>query len=125
MTELETLCTEAKVTMRADFKGETTRDDGWQCRAWRVTLRYQGRQLSTDFYQGTGHTQPPSTADVLACLCCDARCGEQSFADWCSDFGYSEDSRSAKATHKACEKMAPRLRRLLGERFDEFADAEH
>ena len=35
------------------------------------------------------------------------------------------DSRSAERTYKACKALAPRLRRFLGEDFEEVCRAEH
>lgn len=54
-----------------------------------------------------------------------ARAGEMTFEDYCSDFGISTDSRQAHATWVECIAMARRLRVFLGEHFDEVANAEH
>ena len=40
------------------------------------------------------------------------------------EFGYDEDSRKAEKTHKACLKIAANMRRLLGEDFESFLNAE-
>jgi hypothetical protein len=93
--------------------------------AWTVRLKYQGRSLTTSFFQGSAHKTAPSAADVLACLASDARSGEESFEDFCGSFGYDADSRKAHTTWKACAKMTKQLRRLLGDAFDAVADAEH
>ena len=45
---------------------------------------------------------PPSTCDVLHSLLMDATAFEQTFEDWCSDFGYDTDSRKAEQTYQAC-----------------------
>lgn len=91
----------------------------------KVTLRFKGRQLTVPFYMGPANTREPTTADVLACLCSDARFGESSFGDFCSDMGLDEDSRKAEATWRACVAMGPRVRQFLGAFFDDISGAEH
>lgn len=56
---------------------------------------------------------PPHAADVLYSLLLDASADNQSFADWCADFGYDEDSRKALATYLACQENARMLRRIF------------
>ena len=111
-----------KRTLLTDDEKETWGAGGT---AWVVRLKYQGRALTTSYYQGSAHKTAPTVADVLGCLASDARCGDQSFEDFCGDLGLDADSRKAHATWKACAKMSKQLRRLLGEAFDEVADAEH
>ena len=93
--------------------------------AWTVRLKHQGRSLTTSFFQGSAHKTAPSAADVLSCLASDARSGEQSFEDFCGDFGYDADSRKAHETWKTCARMTKQLHKLLGDAFEEVADAEH
>lgn len=104
---------------RADWKDGT---------GWTVRLKFQGRSLTTSFYQGSAHkTAPtaPTAADVLACLALDARSGDESFEDFCDGLDCDPDSRKAHATWKACARMSKQLRKLLGDAFEEVADAEH
>lgn len=91
--------------------------------AWRVRLSYQGRNLTVDFFTGPLAGEPDAEG-VLDCLLSDVSAGEQSFEDFCSEFGYDEDSRKAERTWKACGALAPKVRRLLGEDFDTFCYAE-
>ena len=91
---------------------------------WRVELRYRGRRLTTDFYGGSA-VENITAADVLSSLILDANAGDQSFEDFCGDFGYDEDSRTAERTWRACAAMVPRLRRFLGDDYDRFASCEH
>jgi hypothetical protein len=68
------------------------------------------------FTTGSGWTREPSTADVLDCLASDSASIEnaRSFEDWCSEFGYDEDSRKAEKMFKACERQAHKLKAFLG-----------
>ena len=126
MTDLEKLCETAGVTIVNKY-GAPVNDNFRDANGWTCTLRYQGRRLTVPFYQGTAITHEPTAADVLYCLCSDATSVENasSFEDWCADFGYDTDSRSAERIYKACERIAAKLRRLLGDDFDKFAGAEH
>lgn len=55
----------------------------------------------------------PHAAGVLHSLILDSSAASQSFADWCSDFGYDTDSRKALATYEACQQCADKLRRIF------------
>lgn len=111
--------------------------------AWTVVLAYRGRTLTVAYWTGSGcvvkntarkssrdpATVPevPKAADVLYFLASDARGADQSFEDWCGDYGADTDSRSAFATWQACAAMAPRLLRFLGDRatVERVQNAEH
>lgn len=123
MSELQRLCD--RKGLKADFQyGAATKPHADMPNNWRVTLTYQGRQLTTDFYGGSMVTNPEA-ADVVSSLILDGTCGDQSFKDFCADFGYDVDSRKAEQTWKACAAMTPKIKRLLGNDFETFANAEH
>lgn len=102
------------------------------CHPWTVTLRYQGRQMTVPFYMGPALCHEPTAREVLECLASDA-CGVEnarSFEEWADDLGFDPDSRKAERTFRACERQTAKLRRLLGDAFDdavyspeEWADA--
>lgn len=94
----------------------TREQDDWQRNAngYRVTFTYDRRRSSFDFWQGGGISRDPESSDVMACLISDAHAGAQSFEEFCSEFGYDEDSRSAERTWKACQRVADQLERLFG-----------
>ena len=54
----------------------------------------------------------PSAYDVLSCISGDARC-PQRFSEFCSEYGYDEDSRKAYATWERCLGLAEELRRFF------------
>lgn len=56
-------------------------------------------------------------AGVCYSLISDAQAGSESFADFCSDFGYDEDSRKAFTTYEACQKNGKEFRALVGPHF--------
>lgn len=114
------------INQQGEARLDWSKRDDWQQQAndWRITLVYQGRRFSLDFWQGTGIKEEPTAEGVLDCLLSDAQAGNESFEGWCSNFGYDTDSRKAEKTYKACIKTAKRLRKLLGSDYETFAEAE-
>jgi hypothetical protein len=55
----------------------------------------------------------PTLVDVLSCVLMDASALDWTFEDWCSEFGYDEDSRSAEKTYNACCDNARRVKKFL------------
>lgn len=136
MTQLEQLCAEHGVTLDAVDCGVHTDDSNWQHREWRVTLKLQGRTFTSTYRTGIGHDRKvsysaktvgvkPKPADVLYCLCSDSRAGEMHFHDFCSEFGYDEDSRKAETIWRACVDTYRTLPKFLGPLYETFCNAEH
>lgn len=125
-SDLTALCEELKIRCRAEYGGVEV-PEGWThgTRGYKCCLTFKGRSLTVPFFMGPAHTAEPTAADVLACVCSDARADEQSFEEWCSEYGYDADSRKAEQTYKACAAMGPRVRRFLGDAFESVARAEH
>ena len=96
--------------------------DKWQQEAngYRCTLKYQGRRYFFDYWMGQAHTDEPTVDGVLDCLLSDAQGGEQSFEDFCSEFGYDTDSRKAENIWKACTITTKRMKHLLGADYETF-----
>jgi hypothetical protein len=67
----------------------------------------------------------PNAADVLSCMVSDTNAGQQSFEEFCSDYGYDIDSRKAFKTWEACKDSALQCLKLLGTDFESFAQSEH
>lgn len=62
----------------------------------------------------------PSVYDVLACL---QKCDPGTFEDFCSDYGYDEDSRTAERIYFAAQKEYTQLARLFTpDEMDELAE---
>lgn len=68
----------------------------------------------------------PSVADVLSGLLMETDSCYTTFDDWCSDFGYSNDSISAQQTYFDCQRNGQKLINLLGkELVDELKQKGH
>ena len=59
------------------------------------------------------YIKQPQIAAVLYCLLSDADAGNESFSNWCENFGYNSDSITAFNTYQACEKTAKQLNNLF------------
>lgn len=103
----------------------TLKQWGAEASHWTVTLRMGRRRISTPYHMGSALKGRPEAAEVLSSLLIDASAGEKSFDDHCADFGLSRDSRAEYATWETCRKIAPRVRRFLGDAFERAAAAEH
>jgi hypothetical protein len=125
-SELQRLCDKLKIKAVATY-GAVEVPEGWThgTHPYKVKLTFQKRSMTVPFFMGPAHEKEPTAADVLSCLCSDARAADDSFEDWARDLGYDTDSREAEATYKACCAIAPKLTRFLGEHYEEVARAEH
>ena len=92
-------------------------------------MRFQGRpyEAGTPAYPGgcpksvwvnimLPHTEPrkPTLQDILSCLIMDADGADAlTFEEWCSELGYSDDSREAERIFNECRRIAVLLQRIL------------
>lgn len=115
--------------------GAQTRRDAWDCYAWDVTIErtragHRAGPYRLPFYCGLGHATKakvgnsgivwraakpiaPTAATVFYSLVLDGAAIDQSFPDWCADFGYDTDSRKAHDTYMACCESGRQLRQML------------
>lgn len=127
-------------TSRPQSDGKAWKCDAW--RVTLATGEGNARfAYETDYFTGLGHRKPvkgapsakgnpntlyreqwekqylrpqaPRAADVLHSLILDSSADGMSFRDWCSDYGYSDDSISAFDTYRQCCDVAVNLRRIF------------
>lgn len=121
--ELESLyaktCPQGKV-VRVGLATDTEDGRNWPHTLWSVV--FDG--VAFPYKTGTGIKTAPTCAEVLASACRDAIGGNQSFADFCSDYGYDEDSRKAEAVYFPCQDCGKLALRVLKTRalVQQFAD---
>jgi hypothetical protein len=110
----------------------------WECYAWRVSFARQVRHpagVTFDYFCGLAHaTKPrtswqqpkaiaPTAADVLYSLTLDAQAGTETFADFCDNYGYDQDSRRAERTYFECQDIDRKLRTVFTrEQLDALAE---
>lgn len=130
------------VTFEATGGARIKRDD-WDCFAWQTTFTRarDGKRVSQyfEYYTGIGHVKPysphmrghnlpdrptvPTAADVLYSLILDSSAIEESFANWCDEYGYDSDSIKHLTTYQACCENAKKLRQVFTrEELDKLRD---
>lgn len=96
----------AKMSTKFVKYGQHFEEDKESRDIFRVTFKRGAARFSLTFGQSIndsdgGGGNPPTAYDVLACL---TKYDPGTFENFCSDFGYSEDSRAAERTYKAVIK---------------------
>jgi hypothetical protein len=117
-TTFTAFATEHQIEMsvcRIDARPDGT-NDGWatDARHFKITLTTSLDSMVTYFSQGSAHKADPTIGTVLSCLRSDAGAYNLSFEEWCSEYGYDDDSRKAERTYNACRDTAADLENLLG-----------
>ena len=86
---------------------------------YRVTLSKPGKRVAFDFWDSIQNRRDGirelSAYSVLACISGDVHCPE-TFADFCSEYGYDTDSRSAEQTFRRCLAFSRKLRAFFTEK---------
>lgn len=127
--------------IRIEYAVDRSLDNNWPHDEWRVELSNESGCWSTSYKTGLGHRKfpkgfvpdrklnplclafkqqernkkpvRPSIADVMHSLCLDASAADVNFHDWCSDYGYSDDSIIALNLYKACLETSTALRKYI------------
>lgn len=92
---------------------------------WHVTIYHDTGMFTLEYYTGSGHrkkigkgfnertiAQTPKIKDVIYSMFIDSTAMNENFSDWCSNYGYSDDSISALNTYKECLEQGRKLRKL-------------
>ena len=82
-----------------------------------------GKKTSFDFWGSRVNPVVKTEYEILNAFYCfvsDAVSGLDSFYDFCRNFGYDEDSRSAEKTWKACKKLLEKFKRVSEFSTDEI-----
>lgn len=113
---------------RISPEGLRADSDGWCCFAFEVHF-WNPENASLfcriDWRQGTGITDDPDPAEVLASAAQDyADARGLTFEDWAGNLGYDTDSRKAEKTYDACMAMGDKLTTLglTDEQIDTLAE---
>jgi hypothetical protein len=124
MSELSALCAKLKITADSTYGGVDIPEGLLSTlHPYKVTLKFGRRRLTVPFFQG--YMADPTAASVLYCLCTDARAPEVTFEEFCGEFGYDVDSRKAEKIYLEGVAMSVKVKRFLGDSFDDVANAEH
>lgn len=112
------------ITLKRDERSYVGKYSAGEAHCKKVKVRPIRGAYEPDFGGGAVPTAP-TLESYLACLQSDARAGEYLlFEDFCSDFGYSDDSRNAESIWRACQRVRGEMQRLLGSDFTTFMSQE-
>ena len=111
---LAELCAELGITASVrELDGDLITFPDWAKQGWSITLKYKGKRAQFRFYGG-GKSNTPTASDLIWSVATDSTALEESFKDWCDNFGYSTDSIKARSIYKACQRNGSRLTDLIG-----------
>lgn len=91
---------------------------------YRFTIRRNGKSYSANFGASLNDTctgTPPTAYDILTVL---TKYEVGTFEDFCSNYGYDEDSRSAERTYKAVLKEFAGVERVFGDVLEELQEIQ-
>lgn len=93
------------------------KDSRW---VFKMKLTRHGKSYVFHFGQSIASGgEEPNMYDILACL---QKYDVGSFENFCSEFGYSEDSRSAYTTYLAVQKEWKAVDKLFGDILEEMQE---
>lgn len=142
-TAVDAYLKEIGFTFEAVYVGKTKRDENWECFEWRITLKSASETMEQPYYRGLAHRHmkkgampppkgvnkntlyyveweerntvptPPTAAEVLYSLMLDGEAINESFSDWCANYGYDDDSIKALNMYRTCEEIGRKLRKVF------------
>lgn len=66
-----------------------------------------------DWHNGKETLDESDYMNALNCLLSDSYAAQGTFKDFCSEFGYSDDSIKALKTYKDCKRISERVNKLF------------
>lgn len=128
---VDSLLSDVTIDYSAVLIGKRDKDYKWAHDLWSISFyrRTKGQESRFEFKTGiglrskkNGSPVKPTAASVLSCLVRDAAARDQSFADWCADYGYDDDSIKVLNLYKECCETHTKLLKVF--KHDEIARIE-
>lgn len=123
-TQVKDFLKETGTSFKAEYLDHDFYFDGdKECRdIYRITLKRNGKQFSFRFGQSIANAgQEPTAYDVLACL---TKYDVGSFENFCSEFGYSNDSIKASKLYKAVLREYNGVNRLFSDVMERLQEIQ-
>jgi len=115
-------------TVSANYKGDKKANWGdkmpenWNNHLVTVTNTDTKQRCTFEFWASISNPELSTEYDVLNAFYCfvgDAISGKMDFDEFCSEFGFDNDSRTAERTWKACKRATAKLERIYsGDIYD-------
>jgi hypothetical protein len=94
--------------------------DNWESYKWNIELSGKNSEsVHVDYYTGIGlvdefgKPKTPNIEDVIFSLISDLDAGNNTFEDFCFNYGYDEDSIKALDIYRECQKSGKKIFQLL------------
>lgn len=122
-----------KITITSDYKGDKvapwcTDEKGHPQNGNRHTVgvSFNGKRLQFDFWASLAEPEMRTDSDLIEALDCFMRDGlsgnDNTFEEFCSEFGYDEDSRKAERVYRDCQRHGKKAERVFGSDLNEIYD---
>ncbi len=105
--------------LRNQFRVKPPKDPSALRNQFRVKLLYKGNEQTfmfygsiADYWDGKIELEESDLKNALECIILDTCWGIKSFKEFCSEFGYDEDSRSAEITYQELLKSQDKILKL-------------
>lgn len=121
------------LTISANEGKRVQNERGNHVRRYRVTIKSDATDVERWFTYTTSEADeeagriglgPDQLLWAFRCFVDDGIAGDQPFTDFAADFGYDQDSYTARRTWQACRESARKLRELFHAEPDAYAIIE-
>lgn len=115
--KFKTMSKEIKIFLSKPKLKKYFDEDKQERNVYRVTITRNKDKTSFMYGDSINNTEEGKQPDIYTILCC---CGsdyhtEENFKDFCSEFGYNEDSIKALKLHKKCLKQSEKIKKIFTE----------
>lgn len=110
-----------QLPVKIEFVGKVD-DKEWPHFLWNVTVDYKTGFWTFPYKCGLAHVEKkrhamrpkkPSVSNVMYSILLDVQAANQSFNDWCDEYGYDNDSMKAFKTYQTCCEYAVFVRKVF------------
>ena len=108
---------EVKATFKGDKKA-TWSDNNFNNSMVKVTNTETKKSIAFEFWGSKVNPEITTKYDILNsfyCFVSDAISGEETFQDFCSNFGYDNDSIKSRNIHRACMRATTKLKKIYSD----------
>lgn len=100
------------IKLSYEYIGYNTRDNMAKMNDYKVTLKYNKKQLTVDYSIGSALNESDiNVKSVMSALLLDMV--ECDFNEFCDNFGYDNDSIKALNIYKQCEKIMYKMNKMF------------
>lgn len=111
-----------KLKINAINYGKHFADENFERYVFNCTISRNRKRYTFNFGQSIANgNQEPTMYDLLTCF---TKYDPETFANFCAEYGYSEDSITALKTYKAVSKEYKAIIRLFGDIMEELQEIQ-